>query len=199
MTTPDGFTRSSDKHYHGVMGGHEVKYPRVTSILDRFYGDWKRYVNPETMENNRQFGNHVHAACELLDAWTLNLNTLDANLKPCVSAWEKFKDEKKVEIWHSEIIVYSKRFRYAGRLDRTGLVDGVPSVIDIKTGPYQRQYDLQAAAYMAAYNEITKGPKLKKRYIVSLGMDENYQVHQCTDKHDIDVFRCMTMIYNADR
>ena len=64
------------------------------------------------------------------------------------------------EIWGQEQILWSNKYRYAGRCDMVGIWKGKPSIIDFKTSKktkYIRQikdYFIQCCAYAVAHNEM---------------------------------------------
>jgi RecB family exonuclease len=68
----------------------------------------------------------------------------------------KFKEERKVEIQGIEIGAYHPLLGYAGRIDRLALIDGIPSIIDIKTGTFAKASQLQMILYgmMFTYNGV---------------------------------------------
>lgn len=55
----------------------------------------------------------------------------------------------------SECVVYSHHHRYAGTLDLYGTVDGIPTLVDIKTGKaIYAEAKMQCAAYVEAAREM---------------------------------------------
>lgn len=64
------------------------------------------------------------------------------------------------EIWGQEQVLWSKKYRYAGRTDMVGLWKGKPTIIDFKTSkkPKQvtqiRDYFIQCCGYAVAHNEM---------------------------------------------
>jgi hypothetical protein len=66
------------------------------------------------------------------------------------------------EVWAVEAPVYSHKLRVAGRTDLIGLINGVPSIIDIKTASrvkkeeWIKSYFMQCAAYAFCVAELTK-------------------------------------------
>lgn len=58
----------------------------------------------------------------------------------------------------AEMVVYSLTHHYAGTLDLFGLVDGVPTLVDIKTGrAVYAESKLQCSAYVTAMREMGLG------------------------------------------
>jgi len=125
-------------------------------------------------------GSRVHAATEAMD--TLELSPLDfeddSDMYPYLRAWEQFQAETKVRILRVEHQVYHEALAYAGTMDRLVEINGVRTVIDIKTGvkaPWHRE---QTAAYALAWQ--------------SMGFDAVTQGIACylakTGKYKIDVY-----------
>lgn len=104
-------------------------------------------------------GSYVHLACEYLDHGTLDEETLDATLAPYVEAYRLFLTESRFEV-DPEMIerrLYHPTWRYAGTVDRVGIMGKMPAVMDIKTGSQHPAYALQLAAYkeLLAANNVT--------------------------------------------
>ena len=81
----------------------------------------------------------------------------------------------------AEMLVYSRKYKYAGTLDTVGYVDTWLSVVEWKTSTaIYPEYSLQAAAYKAAVLEMKLQPlenikvpdKIQERWIVRLGKDD---------------------------
>lgn len=97
-------------------------------------------------------GRKGHLALELFDLDNLDELTLDDQLKGYVNAWRKFKEETGFVVENIERIVFNKRLRYAGTLDRIGVLNGRRTVLDIKTGAVQKGVALQVEGYREALN-----------------------------------------------
>ena len=76
-------------------------------------------------------GTKVHAATEALDK-TGRAEIQDEYL-PCLQAYVKFRQEHDVQWELIEYADYHPELRYAGTIDRYGLVDGIRTLLDIKT------------------------------------------------------------------
>jgi hypothetical protein len=104
-------------------------------------------------------GSYVHLACEYLDWGTLDEETLDATLAPYVEAYKLFLAESRFEAdpEHIERRLYHPGWKYAGTMDRTGMMGKAPAVLDIKTGSPHPAYALQLAAYkeLLGVNNVT--------------------------------------------
>ena len=104
--------------------------PSVTQVLaDTGIIDTRWFT-----EESRQRGTAVHAACEFLDEGDLDESTIDPIAVPYLDAYRGFLAEHRPEIVSVETKVHSEVYRYAGRLDRVVIMNGIASVLDIKTG-----------------------------------------------------------------
>jgi len=179
-----------EPHHRYWFGGHRV--PSVTTILkplDNFDG-----VDPEVLEAARLRGIAVHSATQYDDDGDLDMGTVDDMIRPYLLAWRKFKGETGFETILSEHRVMSTRYRYAGTLDRIGLLGGRQVLLDIKTG---EQVPLsagpQTAAYLEAFNAAYPPPAGKeamasRRYVVQLRSTGDYQLIPYTASDDLQCF-----------
>lgn len=174
-----------------------IVIPSVTQIL-QFAGLTPDFsmVNPADLEWKANLGTQVHAATALDDED--NLGGYDPQIDGYMQAWRKFKTECNFLPLVSEQRVYSKKYGYAGTLDRIGKLGGADVLLDIKTATV---VDLmcvgpQTAAYEAASNEQNKSKTKYKRYAVKLTLDGKYKLIACDNKMDIQVFLSALNIYN---
>jgi hypothetical protein len=71
-----------------------------------------------------------------------------------VNAFLDWESRNHVVYLASELKIYSRKYGYAGTLDILAEVNGVLTLLDIKTSnTYRKEYALQTAAYTLAYNE----------------------------------------------
>jgi hypothetical protein len=158
------------------------KIPSVTHILgaENFYADLHR-ISSAVLAAAAKFGRAGHKACELLDKNTLDFNTLSEHLFPYVTHWLDYKVDNQIEKINAiEMPVYSKKWGYAGTLDRV-VNDNI--LIDIKfSSVISPTTALQLALYKVAYEEMT-GNKIKERLCVQLTQD-GYKVYTYKDKMD---------------
>jgi hypothetical protein len=71
-----------------------------------------------------------------------------------IAAFEKWHRSHDIELYHSERVLFSKRWMYAGTCDFVGKIDGEECILDFKTstGLYPEML-LQTAAYQIAWEE----------------------------------------------
>lgn len=180
--------REEDHSYH--LDG--VRVPSVTQIIGSLY-DFS-HVDPDLLERAADFGKSVHTACELDDNDDLDYPKLDPALRPYVDAWRAFKQTTQFKVSLNERIVHSKKFRYAGKLDRFVILCKGPTckqaIIDIKTcTDLHDAIGLQLAGYeIAAREEGLITGRSCARYAVQLRGDGTYRMREYKDASDANYF-----------
>lgn len=181
----------ADKHEYRLDG---AVVPSVTQVTDGLLTDLSM-VPPDILRRAAEFGQAVHAACEYDDDGTLDEDSLDVSLLPYLAGYRKFKAEAKPEVLANELKVYSRKYGFAGTLDRVMRFGrGLPRcLVDLKTntqllpavGP-------QTAAYQLAWEEMGN-PALTKRFALQL-LPNDYRLEPLTDPMDRHVFlSCLTV------
>ena len=171
-----------------TLGGRVL--PSVTQILgllERFEG-----VPPAVLEAAREFGSHVHMACDLDNRGVLDEAALDPALRPYLEGWRKFRRESGAEIIDSEFRVCHRALGYAGTADVLAKWKGRPALIDIKSGQVPRTVGPQVAAYA----EALASPQIRRiaRYCVQL-LPNDYRVQALTDPSDWSIFlSCLNLL-----
>jgi hypothetical protein len=98
--------------------------------------------------------------------------TTDERVKKCVSAFFKWANKHHFDPLESELMVYSKRFEYAGTFDAIGYVDGILTLIDFKSSKaFYPEMGIQLAAYRHAYQEMTN-KKIPALLVLRLGKED---------------------------
>ncbi len=156
--------------------------PGVTGVLAPL-SNFDR-VPPAVLAAASSFGSAVHLACELDDLGQLDEATLDPALLPYLQGWRAFSAEHEVRWVHIERQVYHPVMGYAGTLDRLGLVDGLMTVLDIKSSvQLYPSVGPQLAAYQAAADVQTV-----QRMGVQLKPDGSYVAKVYSDPTDWPLF-----------
>lgn len=185
------------KHLYTDNG---LDVPSVTKVLqDAGMIDFSN-VPAHILEASSKFGTAVHKACELFDNDDLDESSLDVHIKPYLDAWFKFKKDTCFMVEAVEEIIYSKKFRFAGKLDRRGILEK-RAVVDLKTGStLLPSTAIQTGAYEGGYNEDKKrDEQIKRRFSVLLKPDGNYKIQEYKNKTDFSVFLSALTIYNWKR
>ncbi len=161
-----------------------VRVPSVTEILKIVGLSSFDNVDADVLEYARQRGEKVHAICDAIDNDLMWIDDpMAAELKPYIAAYLKFKHETGFQSVHSERVVVSKTYRYAGTLDRAGVMplwnqkkDQVV-VVDLKAvAEVGRATALQTAGYALALSETT-GHENLGRAAVQLLPNGKYSLH----------------------
>jgi len=154
-------------------------------------------INADVLDRACKFGTAAHLACQFYDEGILNEDTLDENLVPRLDAWKKFLKDTGFVIEAIEEKVVSVKYRFAGTLDRRGLLYGCRrTVVDLKTGAdFGVATGLQLAAYKGAYNEgKPRKDQIRERACVLLNGDGTYKLQVYEDRGDFSVFlACLTL------
>jgi len=170
-----------------------IELPSVTAILsDMGFIDKSFFTDYGCTR-----GKFVHLACELEDRGELDEETLDSALLPYLKAWRSFKRDTGFIIDAIEKPVCSLVYNFAGTLDRTGMLNGAPAILDIKSGAVSPWTALQLSAYEIAEN------KRLKRFAVQLMETGKYKLHTYTNPQDRQIFlsavSCWHWINNAKK
>ena len=174
--------------------------PSVTQVVDTQINAF--YFVPESVRQDAlQRGTLVHKLTEIHDKAPdryegMAYEVEKSGLLGYVLAWEKFKRERMDAILETEQLVYHTKYRYAGTLDRVMLIDGLVTVVEIKTGGIYPEYAWQTAAYLAAYNEGQTGVKAEKRLVVTLQPDGKYAPTEHKEKADFEAFLAAITMMN---
>lgn len=152
--------------------------PSVTEICkpitDRHYGA----ISLTVLDYASRRGTAIHEACQDID---LDLEPdVDAETLPYIQAYCDFLRDYKPEWDMIEQIVVDRQGRYAGTVDRAGLLLGKPCVIDIKTiSSLNKATKLSVCVQTAGY-EMAIGD-ICDRYALHLKKDGKYSLFSCDE------------------
>jgi hypothetical protein len=157
---------------------------QVLSMLDKFEG-----VPLDVLEAARQFGSHVHMACDLDNKGVLDEDALDPALRAYLECWRRFRAESGFVLLSSEERLVHPQLRVAGTLDDSGLMSNELSIIDIKSGMVPRTVGYQTAAYLEMY-ALKHGKRPRRRYCVQLNPEFalGYKLHRLSKTTDYHMF-----------
>lgn len=161
--------------------------PSVTTVLKSVGLVAYSHIPQEVLQEAAQRGTAVHKALELLDRGELVRETIDPSLEGYIVAYERFLSDSAFVPGHIEHRVFHGLYRYAGTLDRTGMLGGSLVVLDFKTGLALPGHAIQ----LAAYANCLKGPRRFRRIALQLCGDGTYRVHEyplSEMARDIDLF-----------
>lgn len=166
-------------------------YPGITEILHaEGFVDFSK-VDPRILDRAQKFGTALHKACELWDKHDLDETTLSAPLVPYLAAYKKFLADFGLKFKPSEIeqIVYSKKWKIAGRPDRKSvIINKRRTRLDIKTNTaLYPAIGLQMEGYNICEEEMT-GLRTVQRWGIQLKEDGKYEIEPYANPADRVVF-----------
>lgn len=168
----------------------------VTGILDKpalIYWAWdlgmKGIDYKKFKDDKADIGTLAHdmIICHLtekqpcLDDYTKNQIDQAENALLSFLEWEKGKD---IKVIHAEKPLVSEEFKYGGQFDIFASIDGIGTLLDIKTGKaIYPEMIIQLAAYDNLINEQINGV-IQSAKILRVGRDETegFEVRDFTDK-----------------
>ena len=160
-------TLKSGRTYYTPDGA----YPSITTILGKTADNtwlqrWiERVGEEEAARVSKEATDRVTLGHEFAerhfngeDISDLALQTLD--VRQMSHDLIKIAESGVEEVWGQEQVLWSNKYRYAGRTDMVGIWKGKPTIIDFKTSKkkkYVKQitdYFIQCCAYAVAHNEL---------------------------------------------
>ena len=164
-----------------IVDGKEV--PSVTTILNYMSDVEYGKIPQATLDQAARRGTLVHEYTELMDCDALP-DEIEYEVVGYLKAYKQFLRDYKPDWTLIEQTVYSDIYGYIGTVDRYGKIDGIPSVVDIKTlaSPTKMQkftVSAQTSAYELAiaqmYHTWDFGNTVN-RYALYLGKDGDYNL-----------------------
>jgi ATP-dependent exoDNAse (exonuclease V) beta subunit len=161
-------TLPSGRTYHTPDGS----YPSITTILGKTANNvwlqkWKEKVGEEeaarVSKEATDRGTAVHEFAEQHfngEAIHSALSQAPRDVIQMTKDLIRIGESGVDEVWGQEQVLWSKKYRYAGRTDMVGIWKGKPTIIDFKTSKkkkYVKQitdYFIQCCAYAVAHNEL---------------------------------------------
>lgn len=183
--------RSSMPHVEFIEATHtylvdKVEYPSVSTVLNVMV-DLSR-VPRDKLEYKRMIGRATHRCIELYEAGELDVESVDPQIVPYLEGWIRLKSAKPFRVLAAEKIVYSMKYRVAGRLDILAELDSDIWLLDAKcTYEMAPSTALQTAGYTLCVNEMGEY-KVTKRAGVQLKPDGSFELYPYTEKSDERIF-----------
>lgn len=186
-----------DAETHTYRLGGEV-IPSVTQVLESIYADAYSGIPAAIIDRKSEIGRVVHAASELIDQDDLDDESVDPAIAGYLDAYRDFL--RAVEpVWtHSERQLAHPTWRFAGTLDRCGLIDGHLSIVDLKTTVnLHPAVGLQLAGYdvLHQHNDPSAG-ELAKRYALQLKPDGTWKLVPFAESDDYRVFQSLLTVHH---
>lgn len=174
-----------EKEHKYYIDGKEV--PGVTSVikennLSRFFGT----------EEHLERGSHIHLLTELWDKDNLDMDSVSKDYLMRLVAWANFCSEFKLEHIHTELPVFSKKYRFGGKLDRLSFAKVKRTkelwLIDLKSGVPSAAVDIQTSGYEIAATEQLGLKCPLKRIAVHLKSDGTYNIYHCENQKNLFLY-----------
>jgi len=183
---------NNETHTYSMNG---IIYPSVTQILQNsglinIYG-----IDKEQLNIAQKFGNAVHKMIELYDKEILDIKKLDPRLKPYLNGYKKFKEYYNIDIIETELRLISKKYMYAGTIDKVVKLNDKIIIIDFKTGAIMPYHALQLVAYTQLYKENKKIKCSIERMCVKIE-ENDYKIKKFKEKGDFNIFLSALNISN---
>lgn len=185
-----GFTFSEETHTYLHEDGRVI--PSTTQVIkDAGLISWAG-IPAMVLERKRQLGTLVHQVTQLLDQGeNLEDYAIPQEVVPYLNGYINFKNDTGFvpEIIECRMIADLRGMLYGMTPDRTGALDGVPHVIELKCGASEHPaWGVQLASYDLGLPKISYGRRA--RAAIQLGPDfpRNYKIHDYHDAADYTVW-----------
>jgi len=204
-----GQEEREEPRYYPAPWDSKLLLPSVTTVLgvvrNPYLMRWRGKVGNERADQitteTSQYGQAIHDFTAILDIVGGGVEVI-GNLPPDMDSqirsyvdWRDRYVGKTVEV---EMTVSSRRYGYAGRLDRVWVMvgDKLPSVWDIKTGTIRPIFRAQTAAYKQAYEETT-GIIIGRRGLIEVSRRKGkVGVREYSSPSDFAGFLSLLTVYN---
>jgi len=184
------FQFNEEKHEYTLDG---IVIPSVTQIIQDAGLTNFDNVNKELLDYKANIGRKVHTATELWDRGTLDGEGLHPILKRHLDGWIKFNKDFNFEPIKIEIRLFHATYRFAGRIDRIGMIDKDETLVEIKSGGKQKVHEIQTGGYELLWCQDKK--KIKRRIAVYLSED-GYKIEEHKNPNDKNIFLSALTITN---
>ena len=184
MSAPAEFRYDALGHRY-FLDNEEI--PSLSSLLKQDGLVDTTYMTDE----GRDRGTAVHSLCTTLDLGA-DLPPLVEQYRGYVAAYEAAVETLRPEWECIEEAEVSRRWRFGCRPDRVGLVYGLPSIVELKTGGKEPWHALQLALQAIAVSERTLLPPDRyQRIVIYLKDTGRYSVEIPKSPRDYDAARAL--------
>jgi hypothetical protein len=149
----------------------DVELPSVTTVLKAAGLIDYSMIPAAALEAAAARGTAVHRTLEFFDREELDEGSVPPELAGYLAAYKKFLAESGYVVGHIEHRMWHPLYRYAGTLDRTGLIGEDLVILDFKSGMVLPGHALQLAAYANCLPE----PRRFRRVALQLERDGSYR------------------------
>lgn len=176
-----------DELHRYELDGKEV--PSVSRILRFLRQDVYADIRQDILDDAAKRGTSVHEACETLDkSGTVDI---DDGIEGYVRAYVRFLREHNCEWSAIESPIANRKFWYAGKPDRVGIVDEKLSIVDIKaqSSIHKTLVKAQLNAYKLCFEDV------ESLFCLQLMRDGKYRLYDVSI--DASEFMSCLVLHNA--
>ena len=139
-------------------------------------------------------GTRIHHYSEYMDQDDLDWSVVSDTDKPYVEAYADFKAKTGFKPRLIESPQHSHQYGYATVIDREGDLDGVPTLLEIKTFPKQRWWGVQLKGQQLTMPMMEVG--VYALYALELRKSGRWKLHDFGQNiDDYDAFKACLQIY----
>jgi hypothetical protein len=186
----DGLAFDEGPH---VYQWHGRRVPSVTTILAPLTD--LSMVERGILERARRRGTQVHTMIELFENDDLDETSLSDELWCYLDQYKLFKAATQFVPVYVEGRLYSREHDYCGTFDLFGTIDGVPNLIDTKSGMVPKTAALQTAAYKQMGVELGLWSRTTRRRCLDLKQKTWRLTDEYVGRNDWDVFRAQLTVH----
>jgi hypothetical protein len=183
----DQFTFDPETHCYRMLGGQVV--PSVTQALGAAGLIDFSMVDQEVLERKALLGKLVHQACHFYDENDLP-EELPEEVAERLEGYKKFRAESGYRPERNEVrmIGMVHGIRYGMQFDSVGLLNGLPTLVDLKTGAQESPaWGVQLAGYSLGLSKPLHTGAYQ-RVVAHLKPGGRYKAHTYKDPGDAYIF-----------
>lgn len=176
----------AEKHRYTLTDGiTDEALPSVTQILS---AEGFIISHNNNSDWHMEKGRFVHSMIELHLKGVLDEDTLDPFLRPSLEAFRQFQVATGFSVQGFETPLYypHQYYMYAGTPDMWGTLNGVQTLVDVKSGGPAKWHVLQ----LAAYHELLRinGHEIKQAANLYLSNDGKYSLSKPLSARELRIF-----------
>lgn len=208
------FVTSNDEHWYQSRKKENIWYPSVTTVLGDSFPKGKHFekylAELDSWEESREIlksagkrGTNVHNATEELEKGeVLQRTSFTAEEWKMLEGFVRFYLDNNPEPIAIEQSVISDKIQTGGTIDRVYVLDGIVTLLDIKTSSaIHDNYWVQTATYRHMWEENKNNPRIERTAILRLvpRMKKGYELkfHDIDEMNeDFEVWKAVRTIYN---
>lgn len=155
-----------EPHVYELDGEELPSVSEVTRFIAReLYSDIPQHI----LDNAADRGTRVHKLTESLDRY--GSCEADEVELPYITAYVDFRKKHKIQWEKIEWSTYNPERKYAGTIDRMGMVDGEMAIVDLKTTSTIHTVSVTAQLTLYKLMAEAQGFKIDKLYVLQLKKD----------------------------